>query len=92
MVDKSKKQDFSIKQAEEVDKNYEYFQALLKKGDLNHKYGKFALLKNKKILDYFDTRDDAKRCASIACEDGVFSIQKVSNEVDNLGFLSYAVI
>ena len=68
---------------EEVDKNYEYFDQLLKAGELDDHLGEWVLLSNKKIIDYFSKAEDAydeaekryKQDASFLC-----SIQEIRKE------------
>ena len=75
---------------EEVDRNFAFFQTEL--GNLLPKHrGKYALLRDQSIIDYYDTVLDAQTAAEQLYKDGLFSIQKVSEEVVDLGLFSHAV-
>ena len=86
--------DYKKKQQKEVDRNFEIFQEKMKNNEIEQEfYGKFALMKDGKIVDYFNTWSDAKKAGQLAYkEDSIFSIQEVTNDSINLGFYSYAVI
>lgn len=71
---------------EEVDANYEFFKTQLPQMLVTH-LGQYVLLKNKTVIDYFDTLDDAQKYANSMYKDGLYSIQKVENAVLNLGFV-----
>ncbi len=85
--------DYRKKQQAEVDKNFSIFREKIKKGSIeNSLFGKFALMKNGAIIDYFNTWEDAHKAGSIAYKDKLFSIQEVSDEIVNLGYYSYAFV
>ena len=73
----------------EIDSNYEVFQTLLP--ELNDKAGKFALMRNGKIINFYDTLSDAYSTGQTIYEDGLFSVQRVTTQAVDLGFLSHAV-
>ncbi len=76
-------------QQEEVDRNYEAFQAMLPeliKTDAN----RTALMRGRKVIACFDTSQDAIRAGRAMFEDGVFSIQEVTKRSINLGYFSHA--
>ncbi len=75
---------------EEVDKNFAFFQAELAKIMPEHK-GKYALIRNEKIENYFDTLVDAHTAGSQLFKDGLFSIQQVTDSRIDLGYFSHAV-
>ncbi len=75
---------------EEVDGNYAFFQAQLPQIPPQYK-DKYALIRNKKIENYFDTAPDAYKAGSQLFKDDLFSIQKVTDEAIDLGFFSHAV-
>ena len=81
--------DYKERQQAEVDSNFEAFQKQL---DTIHssKYGKFALMKTGEIKSYFDTWKDARTAGELAYEDRLFSIQKVTNDIVDLGYYSHA--
>ncbi len=75
---------------EEVDRNYEFFQKELP--TLLEKYrGKYAVIRDCRIIAYYDTIADAQTAASQQYKDGIFSIQRVTNDASDLGFYSHAM-
>jgi hypothetical protein len=76
-------------QSNEVDKNYDAFLAILPKIIHDHQ-GRFALLHDGELLDYFDSSIDAYLEGMKRIGVGKFSVQQVTTESDNLGFYSYA--
>ena len=77
----------------EIDRNFDFFQSEMAESHIDSQYyGKFALLKGQKIVDYFDTRQEAYCTAMSEYEDHIFSIQEVSNQKIDLGFYSRAII
>jgi hypothetical protein len=75
---------------EEVNRNFEFFKRELPQ--LMPKYaGKFALIRDCKVIAFYDTAQDANTAGAALHPDGLFSIQKVSEEVGDLGFYSHAV-
>ena len=75
---------------EEVDRNFVFFQAELKNLLPNHR-GKYALLRDKAIIGYYDTILDAQTAAELQYKDGLYSIQRVTDDVVDLGLFSHAV-
>jgi hypothetical protein len=75
---------------EEVDRNYEEFQKLLPTIIRDHG-GKYALMKDGRIVNYFSTAEDARNAGEAAIPDGIFSIQFVTDTPINLGYFNYAV-
>ena len=82
---------YKEKQEEEVENNFIFFQDKLK-NILPENRGKFALIKNQEIVDFFETREDASKAGRIAYQDKIFSIQEVTEEVIDLGYYSHAVV
>ncbi len=74
----------------EVDENYDEFLKLLPSIIGQHR-DKFALMKNRKILGYFSTAQDAREAATSFVPDGICSIQQVTDTPINLGFFTHAV-
>lgn len=73
----------------EIDANYQVFLKMLP--DLIEEHpGKFALMRHKKILDFFDTARDAMIYATRTYEDGIFSIQEITRDIVDLGWFSHA--
>jgi len=74
----------------EVDENYEEFVRLLPTILSQHR-DKFALMRQKAVLGYFSTAQDAATAALSFVPDGRFSIQEVTDMAINLGFFTDAV-
>ena len=73
-----------------VDKNYKAFQKLLL--DLMaSNVGKYALMRNGKMVEIFDSARDAMIYGQNEYSDGLFSVQKVITKVVDLGYFSHAV-
>ncbi len=72
-----------------VDRNYEAFKRELPKITAAHA-GKFALMRNQKTVDFYDTDRDAIVAGNALYDDGEFTIQAVTQTPINLGYFSYA--
>ena len=79
------------KQQAEVDANYEAFKKRLPKLLGGRHAGKHALLKDGKIVAFYDSGDDAFYAGQARFKDGFFSVQKVANEVIDLRLWRYAL-
>ena len=77
------------KQQQEVDANYEVFKARLDEL-LGERPGQFALMKDRKVVEFFDTREDAVKAGKMLFDDGIFSAHEISDEVVDLGVYSWA--
>jgi hypothetical protein len=75
---------------EEVDRNFTFFQQELPQL-LPGQRGKFALIRDCKITGFYDTAQDALTAGSQLFQDGLFSIQRVTEEIGDLGFYSHAM-
>lgn len=75
---------------EEVDRNFAFFQKELP-NLLPQNRGKFALVRDCKITAFYETVVDAQTAGTQLFADGLFSIQKVTEEIGDLGFYSHAV-
>jgi hypothetical protein len=75
---------------EEVDRNFAFFQRELPQLLPQHR-GKFALIRECKITGFYDTIEDANTAGTQLYSDGLFSIQKVTEEIGDLGFYSHAM-
>jgi hypothetical protein len=53
--------------------------------------GKFALLRHKQIVAFYDTVSDAVSAANSICPDEIFSIQEVTDMAADAGFYSHAL-
>jgi hypothetical protein len=76
------------RQRHEVDQNYDAFVRLLGSILQDHR-DELALMRDGRIVDYFDTPRQALRAASERFPDGIFSIQEVTDEPLDLGFWSH---
>ncbi len=70
---------------QEAKKNYEFYKSILETININ-KHGKYLLLKNKEIIDYFSNVSEARAAAESKFRDGIYSIQKVAEAPAELGF------
>jgi len=75
---------------EEVDRNFEFFQRELP-NLLREHAGKFALIRTCEITGFYDTAQDAYTAGSQLYADGLFSIQRITQEIGDLGFYSHAM-
>ena len=77
------------KQEKQVQENFIAFEKMLP--DLpEDATGKFALMRDGKIIEYFDTAGDALKYGGLKYKsDGLFSIQEVTNHIVDLGYFSH---
>jgi hypothetical protein len=75
---------------EEVDRNFAFFQQELPQLLPGHG-GKFALIRDCKITGFYDTAQDALTAGAQLYQDDLFSIQRVTEEIGDLGFFSHAM-
>lgn len=73
----------------EVDKNYEAFRKLLPELIEEHNE-RFALMRGKKIVQIFDSVHDAAVFAKEKYDDDLFSVQKITERVIDLGAVEKA--
>jgi hypothetical protein len=74
----------------EIDTNYEAFRKMLP-SIIYPNRDKFALMKGGVILGYFSSSFDAKTAAKMSIQDGIYSIQRVTDTSVDLGYFSHAV-
>ncbi len=74
----------------EVKRNYDAFVRQLPQLLAAHR-GKYALMRNAQIVEFFDTAGDAFRAGQRLYKDHIFSIQEVTETPVDLGFFSYAL-
>lgn len=82
------------RQQKQVDDNYDAFQLRLQDSNFYQQhYGKYALMHDSKIVDLFDSWQDAHKAAKLLYkkETELFSIQKVDDTPIDLGFYSHAI-
>ena len=76
---------------EQVDLNYQSFLKALPDLIAEHG-GKFALMSDGEIIDFYETVGDAYLAGSKIYGDGKFSIQEINGVPVNLGYFSYAFL
>lgn len=73
----------------EVDQNYDFFQRNLS-NFLNEQQGRFALLRHREVLGFYDEPGEAAAVASKKFSDDLFSIQEVTSLPIDLGLYTFA--
>jgi hypothetical protein len=79
-----------IDRRQEIAENFEVFQRELAKLLPLHR-DKFALLRHKKIIGYYETVADAVSAANSLYPDHIYSVQQVTDTATDAGFYSHAV-
>ncbi|MDP9415454.1 MAG: hypothetical protein M3Q08_15525 [Pseudomonadota bacterium] len=69
--------------------NYEAFESMLPEL-LPSSAGKFALLRDRRLVEVFDSAAAVHAAGAARFDDGLFSVQKVKEGAVSLGFFSYA--
>jgi hypothetical protein len=82
--------EFEKKLEEELSRNYDAFQERLH-DLLESDRGRHALMRHGAIVEIFDTARDAFAAGNRLYEDGLFSVQEITDSAADLGFYSYAV-
>ncbi len=75
---------------EEIDRNYDYFQRNLTSFLSDHR-DEYVLLRDANIVNFFQLPSAARRFAEANYPDNLFSIQEVTDEPVDLGYMSHAV-
>lgn len=75
---------------QQVDENYAAFRKLLPELLLTHA-GKFAVMHDGAVVEFFDSLSDAARFGHLKYGGIDFSVQQVTSQAVNLGFYSYAL-
>ena len=75
---------------DQVERNFRAFNARLPELLKAHP-GKFALLHNEEIIDFFDSLGDAVKFGHMKFGDTNFSIQQVQRQEISLGAYTYAI-
>jgi len=83
--------DFATIKQNEVTENYKEFQKLLPALAKDH-CGEFVLMRNRKIVEFFDTARDAMVYAAKTFPDNIFSVQEVTDKPVDLGWFSHAPV
>jgi hypothetical protein len=82
---------FGVKSKEQaVSENFEAFEKQLPQLLQAHA-GKYALLRDKKVVEFFDSVGDAVKYGRDNFPDSLYSVQLVTQEVEDLGYFSHAV-
>lgn len=71
-----------------IKENFEAFEQLLPSILIAHS-GKVALLRDRKVFDYFNTPSEAIRCGQKQFPDRMFSVQRVERSTVDLGWYSH---
>lgn len=74
----------------EIDRNFDYFQRSLGTF-LDREAGRFALLRHRAIIGFFDRPSQAIRAGAERFDDGLYSIQEVTTEAVDLGSFVHAL-
>lgn len=74
----------------EIDQNYARFRELLPQILPGHA-GEFALMRNAAIAEYFQDLGSAVRAGEQRFDDGLYSVQEITDQPVDLGFFSHAV-
>ena len=74
----------------EIRRNFANFQQQLPSLLERHR-GKYCLMRHAQLVDIFDTAGDAHRAGAHLYEDGLFSIQEITDQPVDLGYFSRAV-
>ena len=75
---------------QEIDQNFDFFQRNLKRYLKDHR-GQFALLRSRRIVDFFDGPGEAFREGLARFPDEMFSIQEVEDRPAEMGLMSLAL-
>ncbi len=75
----------------EVDRNYDFFQRNLARILADHS-GQYALIKSAAIVEFHQGPGEAYRAGLTKFPDRIFSIQKVTEEMDDLGMMSLVLL
>ena len=87
-----KKNELREKIQKEVDDNFDYFNDNLYSILKEYPNKKYALLKNKEVIECFDSLEDTESTANLLFkEDPIYSIQEINPIPLNLGYQSYAL-
>jgi len=79
------------RQKQEVDRNYDIFMRQLADLLPEHR-DQYALMREGEIVGFFDKPGDANVAGTERFEDGIYSIQAVTDEPIDLGFFSHVAI
>jgi hypothetical protein len=80
----------SHSKSEEIDRNLERLLKALPDLMPDHG-GQYALMRHGDIVDFFSDALDAQIAGNLKFDDSIFSIQRVQDAPEQLGYFSYAV-
>lgn len=75
---------------EEVDRNFTAFEAVLP-ALMRDRAGAHALLRHAEIVGFYDTVSSALAAGRSRFDDGLYSVQEVTDRPIDLGFYSHAI-
>jgi hypothetical protein len=78
-----------INKQREIDDNYQAFSQKLPEL-VKTCEGKFVLMRHRQFIEFFDTARDAILYANKTYDDGLFSVQEVTERTIDLGWFSHA--
>lgn len=81
--------DMQSEKSKAIVENYEAFVAMLPLL-LQEQCGKYALMRDRSVVDFFDSASEAQLTGKRDFADGKFSVQKVEEKAIDLGFYSHA--
>lgn len=90
MTDVAKKAPLAKDKDEEIQKNYEAFKKMLPELMKEHR-NKYALMRGGALIAVYSTAQDAAETGKNFYDDGLFSIQEITDVPVDLGFYSHAV-
>ena len=76
------------KAKQEVRQNYAFFQTQIPKLEIKQRK-QYALLHQKQIIEFFDSKDDAAKIGMKDYGEGQFSIQRAADRAIELGYQSF---
>ena len=79
--------DFGNNHQKQLDDNFRSFNEILPT-ILDARRNQYALMKDCEIIEYFSTLFDAEKAGLLLYPDHIFSVQKITDEVINLGGFS----
>jgi len=80
----------SPEKRKELDRNFEALSRNLNQYLPLHA-NKYALMRHGEVVEFFLSWEDAYKTGKLLYDDDLFSIQKVSNRTEDLGFHSHAL-
>jgi hypothetical protein len=79
-----------MKKEQEVNNNFDAFQKQLSQLLQTHP-GKYALLRDGRIVEFFDSVGDAVTYGRDSYSDDLYSVQLVTPQTEDLGYFSHAI-